>query len=108
MDTLEANGTPIEQIVETLFGRVGMYDPAVVKALGALKRVSSLVESVVETKLIDVRLGMIFAFDVATENGMVLIGRGQEATGSIIRRIQNDWQYLRLPEPARVLAGVTR
>ena len=55
-------------------------------------------------KLSDVRVGMVFAFEVAAVNGLILIGRGQEATPSLVRRIQNHWRDMRLREPARIIA----
>ncbi len=104
VDTLEAAGQPIAEILLTLNGRVGMYDPRVVAAMAALRRVSSGLDDLIEVRLNAVRAGMIFAFDVVAENGLVLIGRGQEATPSLVRRIQNHWHDMRLREPARVFA----
>jgi response regulator RpfG family c-di-GMP phosphodiesterase len=104
VDTLEASGMAIEEIMDTLRGRVGMYDPDVVAAFGQFRKVDDAVDQVIEVKLSDVAVGMTFAFDVCTESGMVLIGRGQDATESVVRRIQNHWQFLRLREPARVFS----
>jgi response regulator RpfG family c-di-GMP phosphodiesterase len=104
VDTLETGGHPFTQIAETLRGRVGQYDPRVVSALSTLRHVTTAVDDVIEIRLSDVRVGMIFAFDVAAENGLILIGRGQEATQSLVRRIQNHWRGMRLREPARVIA----
>lgn len=104
IDSLEAGGLPVEQIMETLHGRVGLYDPDVVAAFGKMRQVTAGADELLEVKLSDVHVGMIFAFEVATENGLILIGRGQEATASVVSRIQNHWSFLRLREPARVFA----
>jgi response regulator RpfG family c-di-GMP phosphodiesterase len=103
LDTLEAHGQPIAEIVETLRGRVGAYDPRVLAALCAMRSVARQTEELLELPLTDVRVGMIFAFDVVAENGLVLIGRGQSATPSLVRRIQNHWRDIALREPARVV-----
>lgn len=57
-----------------------------------------------EVQLCDVQVGMIFAFDVVAESGLILVGRGQAATPSLVRRIQNHWRDIVLREPARVIA----
>jgi hypothetical protein len=50
-----------------------------------------------------VRVGMIFARDVVGTNGLVLIGRGQEATPSLVRRIRNFWVDLPLRQAPELI-----
>jgi response regulator RpfG family c-di-GMP phosphodiesterase len=103
-DVLEASQRPIAEILETMRGRVGAYDPAVLAALSALRGDANGHAEVCEVRLRDVSVGMVFAFDVVATTGLVLIGRGQAASASLVERIRNHWSTIPLREPARVVA----
>jgi response regulator RpfG family c-di-GMP phosphodiesterase len=103
-DVLEASQRPIAEILETMRGRVGAYDPAVLAALSALRGDVNGHAEVCEVRLRDVSVGMVFAFDVVATTGLVLIGRGQAASASLVERIRNHWSTIPLREPARVVA----
>lgn len=103
LDALEASGQSIADILETMRGRVGVYDPKVLVALSNTRHLAGDTDDLREVHLNDVHIGMIFAFDVVAENGLILVGRGQTATPSLVRRIQNHWRDIVLREPARVI-----
>jgi response regulator RpfG family c-di-GMP phosphodiesterase len=103
-DVLEASQQPIATILDTMRGRVGEYDPAVLAALGALRGDTNGHGQVCAVPLRDVTVGMVFAFDVVAATGLVLIGRGQAASASLVERIRNHWLTIPLREPARVMA----
>jgi len=44
-----------------------------------------------QMRLSQVRVGMVFASDVHTETGMLLVARGQEVSGSLVDRIRHRW-----------------
>ena len=102
-DALESTGQPIDAILTTMHGRVGVYDPNVLTALLKARHLAGDSDELREVQLNDVHIGMIFAFDVVAENGLILVGRGQTATPSLVRRIQNHWRDIVLREPARVI-----
>ena len=101
LDTLESAGTPPSAAIGIMFGRVGLYDPA---ALAALRDTAvEPTDDVREMRLVDVRGGMVFARDVVAHNGLVLIGRGQQVTPTLLQRIRNHWADLPLRQLPQLL-----
>lgn len=90
-DVLETQGMAPGLALDALESRRDAYDPAV---LAAMRRVCGLVKRlavVEELRLADVQIGMIFAADVASPNGLLLVARGQEVTHGLRKRITNIW-----------------
>ncbi len=102
-DVLESTQLPFTVILETMRGRVGAYDPGVLAALSTCRGNAQERTQVSAVRLADVRVGMVFAYDVVAATGLVLIGRGQEASEGLIQRIKNHWSMIQLREPARIL-----
>ena len=90
-DVLDAQGIAPELAIDTLEGRAGRYDPMVLRAFRELRGVESQDRHVRELRLADVTVGMVFARDVLSVNGQLLIARGQEVTSSLRDRIENYW-----------------
>ena len=90
-DILEAQGMSPSLALDTLDSRTGLYDPAVLSALRRICGVGGQEKVLGEMRLADVQLGMIFATDVVTANGLLLVARGQEVTSSLLERIGNVW-----------------
>ena len=109
-DVLESRGDAPADALDVMEGRLGRYDPRALRALRTLKCDAADATEIREMRLIDVRAGMLFARDVVAVNGMVLIGRGQEATPSLVRRIRNFWGDLPLRQMPQLIipAGLTR
>jgi len=98
-DVLESAGNSPAACVAVLRGRLGTYDEQVLDALQAVVQPKADEAMVREMPLIEVRVGMIFTRDVQSANGLVLIGRGQEVTPSVMQRIRNYWAHLPLKQP---------
>jgi hypothetical protein len=47
--------------------------------------------ALLDMRLAQVRLGMVFATDVRAESGVLLIARGQEVGVSLVDRIRHQW-----------------
>jgi hypothetical protein len=102
-DVLESRGGSPPQCLDVMESRDGLYDPVALRALRKVAGATVKTEEIREVRLIDVVAGMVFARDVVASNGLVLIGRGQEATPSLVRRIRNFWRDLPLQETPLVI-----
>ena len=87
-DWLEASGMAPALCLETLKGRPGLYDPALLKALGDSKNTGPSL-NLKEVDLSGLAIGMVLARDVATRTGHLLIGRGQEVSMGLLQRLGN-------------------
>jgi hypothetical protein len=56
-------------------------------------------------RLADVTVGMVFAADVLSANGQLLIARGQEVTSSLRERIDNYWAAFARATQTRMITG---
>jgi response regulator RpfG family c-di-GMP phosphodiesterase len=102
-DGLEAQGVSTELALQTLAGRTGAYDPALLTTLAALVGPSAAAVEVVEMSLRDVRPGTTFAEDVKTATGMLLIARGQEVTVALLDRLHNFSERLGVRDTVRMI-----
>jgi response regulator RpfG family c-di-GMP phosphodiesterase len=102
-DALIGAGSTPSASVSILEGRQGAHDPAVLAALRQVVTAGEKTEDVREVRLADVCAGMIFDRDVVAANGLVLIGRGQEVSVSVLQRINNHWGNLPLRDVPRVI-----
>lgn len=83
-----ASGAVAGEAVDTLRGRVGVYNPEMLEALAAI-RGASTPSHVRELATIQLREGMIVAEDVKARNGALLVARGYEITERFLERIRN-------------------
>ncbi len=90
-DALQAQGMAPAVALDVLEGRERLYDPAVLAALRRVCGVEEQATVITEIRLADVHLGMIFATDVVSANGLLLVARGQEVTASLLERIRHLW-----------------
>jgi response regulator RpfG family c-di-GMP phosphodiesterase len=88
-DVLESQGYSMQVALDTMRVRTGCYDPAVLKAMARLQGDRPRDATVIKLPLPAVQPGMIFAEDVKTRSGVLLIARGQEVTASLVVRIKN-------------------
>ncbi len=88
-DLLESRGLDGPTRLATLRGRPGCYDPAVLDAWIASAEPGLAVDEIREVRLVELRAGMVFAADVRSRAGMLLIARGYEATPGILERLGN-------------------
>jgi hypothetical protein len=104
-DALEAQGLPRETALQKLHDRDAAYDPDLLRVLRDVVTAAPETVHARELSLRDVQPGMIFASDVTTRAGVLLIARGQEVTESLVERIRNFSGALGVREPVRVVVG---
>ncbi|HEV2416658.1 MAG TPA: HD domain-containing phosphohydrolase [Terriglobia bacterium] len=102
LDALESQDVSTEAALDLMGGRAGWYDAVILKAIRDLRGGGARGTEMKEIFLREVRPGMVFAEDVKTTRGLLLIARGQEATLSLIERIANFSPGLGVKEPIRV------
>jgi response regulator RpfG family c-di-GMP phosphodiesterase len=100
-DELEARGNSASLALDTLRGRKGRYDPAVLDAMVALRGGKTERSEIRELPISAVHVGMVFVDDVTLRNGTLVVGRGFEITASFIERIRN-FAPGSVKEPVRV------
>ena len=104
-DALEAQGVGAGVALQTLRSRQGWYDPELLQILAEVLGASAGEVEVREMFLREVQRGMVFAEDVTTRTGVVLIARGQEVTASLVERVRNFSEKIGVREPVRVVVG---
>jgi len=85
-DELESRGLSVLLALDTMLGREGWYDPQILQAFVQIKGEQRVVK---EIPLQAVRVGMVFAEDVRTKAGILLVARGYEVTQSFIEKVRN-------------------
>ena len=105
LDVLEARGIRRDIGFNTLRGRVGQYDPAILESLARVRDAAEegMKALVRELPVRDLRTGMLLADDVKTKKGLLLVARGQEVTPSLMERIRNFSAEVGVEEPIRVI-----
>jgi response regulator RpfG family c-di-GMP phosphodiesterase len=88
LDTLENSGIETSLAIDTLRGREGCYDPAILEALSASRRTARRFE-VRELPISALRSGMVLAQNVQTARGVLFLARGQEVTESLLEKLKN-------------------
>jgi response regulator RpfG family c-di-GMP phosphodiesterase len=102
-DILESQGYSVEVALDALRVRTGWYDPAVLEAIARIQGDKPHDATVVKLPLLAVQPGMVFAEDVKTRSGLLLIARGQEVTPSLVVRIKNLTLNSKINDPVPVL-----
>lgn len=103
LDVLEAQGLQGAMAVDALRARTGWYDPAILDALHKQRGDQQRDGAVMQLALHQVQTGMIFAEDVKTRSGLLLIARGQEVTPSLVQRIKNLALTSKISDPVLVI-----
>jgi CheY-like chemotaxis protein len=87
-DILESadNGTPFDAVLRTLRGRTGTYAPALLDALEAVRGAEAAL-GIQHLTLRELCVGMVFAEDVKTPGGVLLVARGYQITARVLDRI---------------------
>jgi len=106
-DALESQGVETSLAFDTLRGRNGWYDPAMLEAFAGIRR-SEPCSEVREVPVANLRAGMAFAQDVRSPKGILFIARGQEVTVSLLERLHNFAPGFLADEPVRVIVQRSR
>jgi len=85
-DDLIMHGTPFAAAA-TKMGHSQSYDPALVAALETMVEGESRTE-ICSLRIADLQPGMVLNADVRTRAGLLLLGKGQEITPSVIARLR--------------------
>jgi response regulator RpfG family c-di-GMP phosphodiesterase len=91
-DLLEMRGLAAADALKTMQSRTGWYDGRLLSAFGEMHGSSGAASTLQDMRLSQVRVGMVFAADVRSDNGMLLVARGQEVSVSLVDRIQHQWE----------------
>ena len=103
-DWLVTAGSRAEDALKEMDERTGWYDPEV---LGILCEVVRAEEGkrVHEVLVRELRLGMVMHGEVRNADGMVLVGKGQEITATLLVRLKSFARFSNIQEPLHVVAG---
>lgn len=88
-DVFVTKGMPAPVAIDALRGRKEWYDPELLEKFAEMHAASEPRKEIVQMDLRAVRPGMVFAEDVQTGTGLLLVARGQEASERLIERIRN-------------------
>jgi hypothetical protein len=83
--------------VKELKGRTDRYAPALLDAMEAVCEPS--LQELRRLRVTELRAGMIFAADVKATTGLLLVGRGQRATETLLERLRNFATRVGIVEP---------
>ncbi|MFQ5654921.1 MAG: HD domain-containing phosphohydrolase [Planctomycetota bacterium] len=101
-EMLESRGIDAEAAKNTLRRRRGWYDREILEALPAVGQAAVTEEGPRKVTVEDIVPGMLIESDVITSKGMLVIGRGQEATEGLIVRMRNYKTRIGIREPILV------
>ncbi len=104
--SLKWSGLTDTDVTIELRQRSGWYDPDVLKALEAITGLEEVLE-VREVTLDGLTTSMTLADDVRTQDGVMLVGKGQDVTSSVCQRLKNFARKRKINEPIRVLVRCT-
>lgn len=100
-EELQSAGLTEAAAIERMRRRANTYDPAVLDDFAHLQSVRGRC-TYREMPLRNVKPGMVFAEDVRTTEGTLLVARGQDVTAALFERIHNYWIDLPIVEPVRI------
>lgn len=90
LDVLESRGMVPLHAIRAMEERTGWYDPDLLRVfLEMFESTTRAQQRVVEVELRSIRSGMVFAEDVKSPSGMLLVARGQEVSERLVERIRN-------------------
>lgn len=104
-DSLESVGDGNGAALRRMRGRAGWYDPRVLEALEQVCREATSYVSK-EVAFHELAAGMILREGVFTAQGVVLVGKAQQITDTLLARLQNASRHGKVREPIPVLAPV--
>jgi len=100
-DALESQGFKSLKALSTMRGRSGTYDPDLFREFEDLIA-GQVDENEQMLSLSQIRTGMVFAEDVRSSSGSLVISRGHEATASLLARLRNVSADQGIQEPIRM------
>ena len=104
-DSLQISGREARDAYSELKARNGRYDPQVLKALEMALGIEVKYE-LKSVRIGELRGGMIFAEDVTSLEGRLLVAKGQEVTPALFERLKNFSRIAPVSEPIKVLVRI--
>ncbi len=104
-DSLQISGREAKDAYSALKARNGRYDPQVLKALEMALGIEVKYE-LKSVRIGELRGGMIFADDVTSLEGRLLVAKGQEVTQALFERLKNFSRIAPVSEPIKVLVRI--
>ena len=97
-------GSPSTSL-DTMRGRLGHYDPAILLAFSTLLGNATATVEVRQLSIKELRIGMILRENVVTRTGMLLMAKDHEVTTGLLERIANFSRSVGVREPIEVIVG---
>jgi hypothetical protein len=107
-DTLETQGVAAQLAFDTMRSRRLWYDPTLLEAFAGIRGADRPSETIREVPLRELIPGMVFAEDVRTLSGQMLVAHGQEVTPALAERIRNLSRDGGIHEPVKVTTARSR
>jgi response regulator RpfG family c-di-GMP phosphodiesterase len=104
-DTLISSGKDARHALAEIKDNASLYDPDIVTALETVIKAETRYEARA-VRVEELQVDMILDVDVKTSKGLLLVSKGQEATGSLRARLLNFAKTMPIQEPIRVLVPV--
>jgi response regulator RpfG family c-di-GMP phosphodiesterase len=102
-DVLESEHSGTGSAFDVLRSRTDSYDPTILEAFAEMRGNRKQEVVVHELALREIVAGMVFAEDVKSSKGLLLIARGQEVSPSLLERVRNFSSELGIREPIRMV-----
>lgn len=102
LDFLETDQVTPPNALGVMKGRSGVYDPDVLRALESCLGPAEAEVVIRELRVTELRSGMVFAQDVMTTSGMLLVAKGTEITEGLLGRLRNRQKEVSQPIRARL------
>ena len=103
IDILESGHDSPVSPIEVMRNRTGTYDPALLEMISVIRGENTSETKLLEVKFAEMRVGMVFAEDVKSSKGVLLIARGQEVTPGLLERVQNSMADHGIREPVQMI-----
>lgn len=104
-DELKTQGVATREAFDTMRRRDGWYDRAMLEEFAKLHARRSWCGEEQVLRLGEVQEGMVFADEVRTRSGVLLIARGHEVTPTLLEKIRNLSPGIGVQEPIRVIVS---
>lgn len=104
-DTLINQGSSAQLALDTLRSRSGRYDTVLLDAFVAIRSTAGQRKPIREVSILALRIGMVFAEDLRTKTGALLVTRGHEVTPGLLERLYNVPDVRALPPVKVVMAA---
>ncbi len=100
-DQLDSHKLPLSEVIERLEERPNHYDPDMLPVFIEVLK-SKAEQEKIQIYVSQLEEGMIIAHDIKSDQGALIVCRGQEVNNSVIQRLLNFWKNGALPETLEV------